>query len=244
MLGFKTIFLEKFEEDIEKGNIKSICDFGSGESLNFIPLLEKYPDLVYVGIEPSKFHADRAKDHLSRFKNISIYNTDGYTPPSGEEDRWGKFDLVISLSVLEHIKRLEDFLKNSMDALRVGGRFVHRWDLGHALHPSSPKERLQVWLGNHFPSILPEHKFVADLRPDKVAGILEKFGAKVEGRTYHQMQDHKKFLQYLGEAVGENEKMVRELVEWDFLVSSLVEKINEDDRLKLFPAVALWGRKI
>src|SRR3989344_4913974 len=118
MVGFKTIFLEKLEPDIKNGAIKSILDLGSGLSLNFLPLLKKFPELTYVGVEPSKEHAKQARLTLAGFKNAKIYNADGYVS-SG--DKWGTFDLVISFSVLEHIKQLEKFLKNSIAAARPGG---------------------------------------------------------------------------------------------------------------------------
>lgn len=244
MVDFKTIFLEEFEAGIQDGSIKSICDFGSGESKNFIPLLEKYPHLIYVGIEPSTFHAKRAQENLARFKNVFIYNASGYSCPLGEEERWGKFDLVISLSVLEHVKGIETFLAKSVEAAKPGGQVVHRYDLGHALYPSSLKERFQVFLGDHYRSLLPESKFVSGLRPSKVRLLLESFGAQVERETYHQMPSHKKFLKQIRARGGEGEEILREMVEWEAKASKLMEKWEEVERLKLFPAVTVWAKKV
>lgn len=241
MVDFKTIFLEKFEEGIKSGKLKSVCDMGSGTSLSFLPLLEKYPNLVYVGIEPSRSHAEGATKLLKKFKNARIYHANGYSPVKHEY--WGKFDLVLSLSVLEHVKQLERFLQNSASAARKGGLVVHRWDLGHALYPSSDKERLQVWLGNNMPAVLPEHKFVRDLRPSKVAGILPTCGLQVIDTTYHQMPSHKNFLKYFLQKDKESEKLIRELVEWEFSVSPLLGQIEESKRVRMFPAIAIWSKK-
>jgi len=242
-MGFKTYFLEKFEDEIKSGAIKSICDFGCGESLNFIPLLRKYPNLIYVGIEPSP-QAEMARKNLAEFKNAKIFRANGYSCPEGAEEWWGKFDLVISFSVLEHVKQLERFLKSSIEAARVGGQIVHRWDLGHALLPSSLKERFQVWLGDNLPSILPEHKFVCYLGPQTVLDIMEKYGFDKNKVTYHQMIGHKKLAQELDLNIKKNEDLINEIAEWEFKISESLEKIPERKRLKLFPAVALWGKKI
>ena len=243
MPGFKTIFLEQFEEAILRGEIKSICDFGSGESLNFISLLEKYPKLVYVGIEPSSEHAELARKHLAHIEGAKVYNASAYECPRGEEARWGSFDLVISLSVLEHVKQLDKFLENSVKAVRAGGQVVHRYDLGHALYPSSLKERLQVFLGDFVSGVLPEAKFVSGVRPSRVEKKLSDLGVKLERKTYHQMPGHKSFLKSLEKGGLRNDKLARDIIEWEFASSPLVDELPEEERIRLFPAVALWGRK-
>lgn len=237
--SFKEIFLEKFEPEISRGEIASILDMGSGFSANFIPLLKKYPQLRYVGIEPSGPHAALAAEKLSSFPNAVVVHASGYEPAHA---LWGSFDLVISLSVLEHVKQIERLLANSVAAARPGGRIVHRWDLGHALYPSSLKERFQVWLGDNMPKVLPEHKFVNGLTPGKAAALLEAAGAFVEGETYHQMPNHKKLLTLLAESDDAASRM-RELMEWEFSFSLVARSLPEKKRLQLFPTVALWARK-
>lgn len=239
MSDLKTVFLNTFEEDIRNGKIKSICDFGSGLSSNFIYLLEKYPHLEYVGIEPSQTHAEKARVALSRFSGARIYTASCYKPVADE--RWGSFDLVVSLSVLEHVKQLELFLKMSVSAARAGGQIVHRYDLGHALFPSSLKERLQVFLGNYFPKLLPEHKFVSGVHPQAVVFMLETHKVTVERITYHQMPAFKKLFK-LAPDLPEN--LITDIVEWELAASPFVEKIDENERLRLFPSVAVWARKI
>lgn len=238
--GLKQFFLEKFEPGIKAGSIKSVLDMGSGLSANFIPLLEKFPNLIYVGLEPSAGAVAVAKRNLAQFPNARVYERNGYDPVTAEPE-WGSFDLVLSLSVLEHIKQLELFIANSVAAAKSGAQIVHRWDLGHALYPSSPKESFQVFLGNHFPVVLPEDKFVRMLWPREVETLLEKSGARVEGRTYHQMLGHKKILKMLPDMP---EELVREMGEWEFKISGHLGPLEERKRLELFPAVASWARKI
>ncbi len=242
MTDFKTVFLEKLEPDIKSGRIKSILDLGCGTSLPFVPLLEKYPNLVYIGIEPSHKSVQVAKKNTGKFKNARIYNSSGYSQV--KDMQWGKFDLVVSLSVLEHVKHLEKFLKNSISAAKKGGRIVHRWDLGHALYPSSFKEELQVWLGNNFPSLLPEGKFVRYLGPSTLSRLMVTLGTVVDGFTYHQMLSHKSFLKYFTQKDAETERLVRKIVEWEFMASPHLDAIEESVRTRLFPSIALWARKV
>lgn len=238
---FKSVFLEKFEPEISSGAIKNICDLGSGLSLNFIPILEKYPNLRYVGVEPSEPHANRARRSLAKFPNAEIFCASGYLPVGTD---WGTFDLVISLSVLEHVKQIERFIGNSAAAARRGGRVIHRWDLGHALYPSSFKEHMQVWIGDHLPVILPESKFVRTLMPSEVRNLMTSSNILIEDETYHQAPAHKAFLKGLEKKGVVAEAFVREMIEWEFKVSPLLDVFDEDERLKIFPTVTLWGRKV
>jgi 2-polyprenyl-3-methyl-5-hydroxy-6-metoxy-1,4-benzoquinol methylase len=240
MVDFKTVFIEQIEPAIRSGEIKSICDLGSGKSQNFIELLRRYPHLRYTGVEPSLVATEIARESLAEFKNAKVYNSDGYSPVG---DEWGKFDLVISLSVLEHVKQIDRFLKNSIAAASPGGQVVHRWDLGHAIYPSSLKERLQVWLGNNLPNLLPEHKFVSKLMPSEVIRILESGGVIIESVTYHQMPGHKKFLKQFTQDSEEDAELVKELIMWEMKVSNRLGKMEENIKLKLFPTIAVWTRK-
>ncbi len=61
----------------------------------------------------------------------------------------GQFDLVVSLSVLEHVKDLARFIQFASSPLAPRGRFIHLYGLGHALYPSSLKERIQVAICNN-----------------------------------------------------------------------------------------------
>jgi hypothetical protein len=61
------------------------------------------------------------------------------------------FDLTVSLSVLEHVKYLDPFLRASVAATRPGGTVVHRYDLGHSLYPATKYERLLVVVSRRMP---------------------------------------------------------------------------------------------
>ncbi|MBP9771678.1 MAG: methyltransferase domain-containing protein [Candidatus Pacebacteria bacterium] len=236
----KEFFLTKLEEshDFQKGEI-SILDLGSGQSKNFLPFLGRHPHTRYVGVEPSEADARVARMLLAPFPNARVHTQLAYEPLIDETP----FDVVLSLSVLEHVKRLEHFLANSVAMAKTGGRIIHRYDLGHALHPSSWKERLQVFLGNHVPFVLPEHKFVRYVDPEEVRTMLQRHGARVTAITQHQMPNHKEFLKYFPTNTGDMEQLSISLLEWESAVAPHLAGIPKKIRERLFPSICVWAVK-
>lgn len=232
---FKEVFVEHLERLLPAHNAQ-VLELGSGRSEAVAELLRRRPDISYTGVEPAKKDFEYAKSHIGSLPNVKLINDFAYD--LGE----GSYDLCFSLSVLEHVKQLEKFLQESVRVTRPGGHIVHRYDLGHALHPASSKERFQVLLGNHIPKALSEHKFVRYLDPDEVVRLLKASGAEVERITRHQMPGHKSLLKQLPNT-PENVALEREIIEWEFKVSPALQDIPKRSRERLFPAIALWARK-
>jgi cyclopropane fatty-acyl-phospholipid synthase-like methyltransferase len=220
-----------------------VADLGSGKSKNFVELLKKYPQMRYVGFEPNVSEAAHAREVLKQFSNASIEGRLGY----GEgEERWHeKFDVVVSLSVLEHVKDLDTFLEFSIDLLKQGGRIIHLYDLGHALYPSNIKERFHVALCNFsqkysfVKKLIPETKFAAYVHLSHVKDVLQKNGIEVERVTWH----NNPFLVALLKKIH-----IENINEILSLVSALEEKMstttNDVHTLeKTLPAVCVWGTK-
>ncbi|MFH1170776.1 MAG: methyltransferase domain-containing protein [Candidatus Vogelbacteria bacterium] len=235
----KKYFLSKLEPFISQLAIPRILDLGSGRSENFVELLKKFPNLHYVGIEPNKSDADIARRVLAEFNNAKIINDLAYKLPIEERD----FDICISLSTLEHVKDLKTFLKTSVESVKSGGVIIHRYDLGHALHPSSFKERFQVFVGNNFPWLLPESKFVSYVDCNWVVKELEYLGAKVFQTTYHQMPNHKAFLKLFKQDTEKKISLANTIIEWEFAVSPEIASWPKKNREKLFPCLAVWAHK-
>ncbi len=235
----KQHFIEKLESLLDLDQNAKILDLGSGQSRSFIPLLEKFPDLHYVGIEPQKSEAEIAKSLLKNFKNATIYNQLAYE----EIDIQNDFDLCISLSVLEHVKQLDKFLINSVKFVKKGGYIIHRYDLGHALYPGSLKEKVQIFLGNNFPKLLPETKFVKYLNEKEICEVLENNGAKVQEITYHQMPNHKTFLNLFNTDTAEKVDLAEEILEWEYKVSKFLPEIEQKQRELLFPTINIQAVK-
>lgn len=236
----KEYFLQKIVDHIGPTiDHASLLDLGSGQSRNFIPLLTRHPNMTYVGVEPSARDAEVARELLRPFPNARVYTQLAYEPVTGEQP----FDICLSLSVLEHVKQLDRFIENSVRMTKQGGHIIHRWDLGHSLHPSSFKERFQVFLGNHLPLVLPEHKFVRYVDSEEVSRLLATHGARVITTTYHQMPSHKEFLKYFATNTPEKEQLADDLLGWESAVSPHLDTIPKRVRERLFPSICVWAVK-
>lgn len=240
-MSMKKIFLEKLEPLLKENKDFKILDLGCGQSRNFLFLFEKFPQLHYLGIEPNPIEASIASSLLADYPNAKVLNQLAYDKPIGHENE--RFDLCISLSVLEHVKQLERFLKNSVDMVKTGGQIIHLYDLGHSIHSSSIKEKFQVFLGNNLPWLLSEKKYVSYVDQNNVIKILEASGAQVEKITYHQMPSHKLFVKYFPTDTLEKKELVNRIFDWEFEVSKYMPDVNREIREKMFPSVCIWARK-
>lgn len=236
----KKYLINKLIEIIPLNNQSVVIDLGSGLSKNFLPLLDRFPGLKYIGIEPDKGSADEAI-RLLRGKNATIINQLGYQLPT---QLMNSADLVISLSVIEHIKHLDDFLTTSVKAGKPGAHIIHQYDFGHALSPSSLKERFQVFLCHYFPWLIPENKYVAYVDVKRVVKKLEAGGARVDKITRHQMPNHKQLLKFFPIDTVEQQALADEIHEWEFKASEHLVSLEIKKWEKLFPGVCIWARKL
>ena len=222
-----------------EGNITRVLDLGCGTA-NYVPsLVERFPSITYVGVEPIDSSYQAALKNLAGVEKATVHFQLGYDSIPNETE--GSFDVVFSLSVLEHIKQLSRFLALGTKYTKSGGLVVHRYDLGHALHTHSVKEWIHVKLGNYIPAILPERQFVRYLSDREVKAIYEAQGVKPISTTYHQMPDHKAFEKYVKHL---NTTAVDELFAWEMKYQAEIATIPEREREYLFPAVAVWGEKV
>ena len=216
-----------------------VLDLGCGDANYVTALLEKFPDIEYVGVEPIADSFAGAEKNLSGLKNAKVHFQLGYDSIPDEAE--GSFDAVFSLSVLEHIKHLDRFIALSAKYLKQGGLVVHRYDLGHALHTHSLKERIHVFLGKTVPQWLPERQFVRYVPEPEVRALYEKCGVTPIGTTYHQMPSHKSLEKSLR---GAKTNAIAELFAWEMKYQKDFLTIPLSAREKLFPAVAVWGEKV
>ena len=233
----KYFIIKRIEELVKRKPNTRILDIGSGRSENFLPILKKYPKLTYVGIEPKDSDAKTAQKHTKKYPNVKIINRLAY---DSLKEFNGYFDVVISLSVLEHVKQLEKFLRFSVAKAKRGGRIIHLYDLGHSLYPSSLKERVQVMLCNNVLTkwFMPETKFAAYVSEEKVKQILTKFGVRIDEVTRHNMQGHVSLLKKTQSAALRNA-----IIECESAVSSRANSLPTDFRERLLPSICIWGKR-
>jgi len=205
---------------------------------SYVPgLLAQFPHLHYVGIEPIAQSFAAAEKTLQAVPQATVHFGLAYDALADYEP--ASFDLVLSLSVLEHVKRLPEFVAFCDRYLVAGGLMVHRYDLGHALAPHSWKEWLHVQLGNRVPRVLPETRFVRYVPESEVRLIYTQQGITPYQTTYHQMPNHKAIEKYL----PADSTAVAELFAWEMSHQAEFAALATDTKERLFPAIAVWGRK-
>ena len=215
-----------------------VLDLGCGSAAYVPALLQVFPDIKYVGVEPIESSYKAALKNLDGVARAKVHFQLGYDSIPNETEE--SFDVVFSLSVLEHIKHLDRFLALGVKYAAAGALIVHRYDLGHALHTHSVKEWIHVRLGNHLPAILPERQFVRYVPEGDVRALYEKQGVRVEKTTYHQMPNHKAFEKYQ----KAESASVQALFDWEMKYQEDILNIPVTARERLFPAVAVWGEKV
>lgn len=219
------------------GQVVRVMDLGCGSASYAKKLLEQFPDVQYVGVEPIDASFKKAQQNLDGVQNVTLHNQLGYD--SVPEATEASFDAVFSLSVLEHIKHLDRFIAMSAKYVKQGGLMVHRYDLGHALYSHSVKEWLHVKVGNNFPQILPERQFVRYVPQEEVRELFTKNGVTPTKTTYHQMPNHKS----LEKSVINGGDVVEELFTWEMKHQEVFKNLELSVQEKLFPAIAIWGKK-
>jgi 2-polyprenyl-3-methyl-5-hydroxy-6-metoxy-1,4-benzoquinol methylase len=214
-----------------------VLDVGCGTAAYVPGLVAQFPDLVYVGIEPIEQSFAAAQIHTRDLPQATVHF--GLAYDALEDYQPASFDLVMSLSVLEHVKQLPPFIAFCDRYLAAGGLMVHRYDLGHALAPHSWKEWLHVRLGNNVPWVLPETQFVRYVPEAEVRAVYEQHQITPCQTTYHQMPNHK----LIEKHVPADSIAVAGLFAWETAHQAEFAAITTPVREKLFPAIAVWGTK-
>lgn len=229
--------VEEVVRRVGRENIR-IMDLGCGTA-GYVPqLLEKFPEITYVGVEPITASFQAAEQNVKGINNVTLHFQLGYDSVPDEAE--ASCDLVFSLSALEHIKHLDRFIALAAKYVKQGGVMMHRYDLGHALAPHSLKEWVHVWLGNHVPQLLPERQFVRYVGVPEVQQLYEKNGVTPTNVTYHQMPNHKHLEKFFR---GQETTVIDELFAWEVAHQEEFQNLPESVREKLFPAIAVWGEK-
>jgi 2-polyprenyl-3-methyl-5-hydroxy-6-metoxy-1,4-benzoquinol methylase len=128
-------------------NIKNICDLGCGNGYLAILLAERGYNVT--GIDASQSGIKVAKKYCKTKNNIKFTCADIRNISIDKIDT--KFDLVVSIDVLEHLYRPADLIDASIKLLKTDGHILlatpyhgyiknlficllNRWDSHHAVH--------------------------------------------------------------------------------------------------------------
>ena len=233
-LDFKIAFLEGLLSQFGERPIR-ILDMGCGTAKDWPGILRSRPWVTYVGVEPNS-------------KSRSVANELLHGLPAKVLAGWGEamnagesFDLTVSLSVLEHVKYLDPFLRASVAATRPGGTVVHRYDLGHSLYPASKYERLLVVVSRRMPWIVPASRFTSHLDPSRVARILGELGLSRVEVSYAQMYSLKQAMNRLSR-IENGRELAERVLALDADVCKAVRPVVTDHEMAhLFPSVIVRG---
>jgi SAM-dependent methyltransferase len=234
--GYKALLVERLFSDFA-GEPARVLDLGCGTAVNFEPALARHPNIAYTGVDQDQRALSKARATVGRLPNVALY--EGF----GEKFQGHEFDLVISLSVVEHVKRLDRFLAVSVQAAREGGRVVHRYDLGHALSPSSLGERLRVAVATKVPIVVPKSRFTTHPDLEAIVSQLSELGVSGITITQSQMPSLKAAMNLLEhQRSDEASALAKRITNLDkALWTHFGTRLEQKERDRLFPSVMVSG---
>ena len=147
-----------------------IVDLGCGTGSNFVELLRRRPNVVYVGVEPSRNAADEARRVLPA---AEIVNAPAYAV------RVEPAHAVVSFSVLEHVVDRPRYMEAVRTNLRGDGRAYLNYDSGHFVADVDLRERAKALASQVLARLGSESRYRARVREGEFASLLRSSGLSV-----------------------------------------------------------------
>jgi ubiquinone/menaquinone biosynthesis C-methylase UbiE len=147
----------------------TMLDLGCGEGRHIFGLMEKFPDLKCIGLDPHLESLEKAFEGLKFLESISNSKTNflsgsAYSLPFSDDS----FDLVVCSEVLEHLHDYKDAIKEINRVLKPGGQFLASvpaefpekicWLLSEA-YQNQPGGHLRIFKKNKLIKEVAEHNF-------------------------------------------------------------------------------------
>ena len=147
----------------------TMLDLGCGEGRHIFGLMEKFPDLKCIGLDPHIESLEKAFEGLKFLESISNSKTNflsgsAYSLPFSDDS----FDLVVCSEVLEHLHDYKDAIKEINRVLKPGGQFLASvpaefpekicWLLSEA-YQKQPGGHLRIFKKNELIKEVAEHNF-------------------------------------------------------------------------------------
>ena len=158
--------------DFNRVNINpegTMLDLGCGEGRHIFGVMEKFPDLKCIGLDPHIESLDKAFEGLKFLESISNTKTNflsgsAYSLPFSDDS----FDLVVCSEVLEHLHYYKDAIKEINRVLKPGGQFLASvpaefpekicWLLSED-YQNQPGGHLRIFKKNELIKEIAEHNF-------------------------------------------------------------------------------------
>ncbi|MBL8155985.1 MAG: methyltransferase [Anaerolineae bacterium] len=179
----KLYCLDWIAHHAESNPALTILDLGSGRSLNFVRLLQRFPQVHYVGVEPAPAACEAARRSLAGL-NATIHNAYAY-------DLYGQllheqFDIVVSFSVFEHVYRRLAYLQTARSLLKPDGFLLINYDSGHFRNPANLRERAKNLLGPLLARLGAERYYQSFVPEAAFQDMLHQVGLRViEARSFN-----------------------------------------------------------
>jgi SAM-dependent methyltransferase len=101
-----------------------VVDLGCGDGLNVEPLLQEYPSIHYLGIDPSERAIRAGRERLAAY-DAELQVGRAY------DVRLADADVVLSFSVLEHVVERAPYVRSIARNLKRDGVALVNYDAGH-----------------------------------------------------------------------------------------------------------------
>lgn len=147
-----------------------IVDLGCGTGSNFVELLERHPNVRYVGVEPTFEAATKARHALPGAEIINEAAYDVRVEPA---------HAVVSFSVLEHVVDRPRYLEAARANLRVDGRLYLNYDSGHFVADADLRERMKGLASRGLARLGSESRYRARVGADEFDSLIDGVGLRI-----------------------------------------------------------------
>ena len=114
--SFRQKYLNYIEDIINSNQVDTILDLGCGTCDDLIYLSKLFPNKKFYGLE---LNIEYVKILQAKFQNSNIYIINSF------DDLNGKFDLILSNCVYEHVGNIDEFTKDWSEVLNDNSAYVH-----------------------------------------------------------------------------------------------------------------------
>ncbi len=152
----------------------SVCDFACGSGSTWYELLKAYPSIQYLGSDTDVEAVERAKKIFADIPNARFEIADGQRARTD----LASYDVVTTLSSLEHVVRVDKFLDTIFSVLKPGGIAYLNYDNGH-FHSHDLKERLMVPVSQILAKFGIEGPYMKEVFDEDVVRLVKERGVEV-----------------------------------------------------------------
>jgi SAM-dependent methyltransferase len=187
------VLARAWQEIRAAGGELRILDVGAGTGLLWRAVLPAAPGVRLTIVEPGDV-AVEAEQSLPRGQ-VTIHRR---PVEQLRAELAGRFNLVVSTSVLEHVRRKRPFLATCLEALRPDGLVLLTYDDSH--FGVSLRNDLRNRVSQLLAALGQDRWYAKPVSDDEVVGLLASLGAEVQLRRYHSARDQKPFIKRLPES--------------------------------------------